>query len=128
MAVAADNSDKNNRVWKSLLGLVNVSIFFTLLTLFRMKCQAVGASTVRYGDVTQAAMIVQVRGLRGGVTQAVTGGWCWVCPAIYKVCGVSLNPHYLIHYYLSLVLQMFGTSKIKRRLSGKGTRMPYVDF
>ena len=72
MAVAADNSEKNNRVWKSLLGLVNVGIFFTLLTLFRMKCQAAGASTVRYGDVTQAAMNVQVRGLRGGVTQAAT--------------------------------------------------------
>ena len=70
MEVAADNSEKNSRVWKSLLGLVDVSIFFTLLRLLRMKCQAVGASTVRYGDVTQAAMNAQIRGLRGVVIQA----------------------------------------------------------
>ena len=71
-AVVADNSEPNNKVWKSLLGLVNFGIFFTLLTLFRMRCQAEGASTVIYGDVTRVAKNVQVRGVRGVVTKAAT--------------------------------------------------------
>ena len=72
MGAAKDTIESNIRVWNSLLRLVKVDIFFKLLTLFRIKCQAAGASTVRYGDVTQTAMHVHVRGLRGGVTQAAT--------------------------------------------------------
>ena len=48
-AVVAENSEPNNKVWKSLLGLVNVSIFFTLLTLFEFYLREPKPSSISGG-------------------------------------------------------------------------------